>query len=200
MPSKSPRGGRADAQDDSLAFRSRVSLRAVHIRGTRRGHQANRQRATAVRPLRFRLLPAGAVRSRLADALRTRLAPSPRPAEYNLSVVQADQPLDHHGHKLRQHCTQLFLLVDGDDGYRLVVGNSEQALAVNLAMGSVSHDARYHGCAGNVVPFQNADDHGVQLFILPLVGFIDEHDEHFPRTGRHTTLLALPRSTTSYRT
>src|SRR5437879_10751039 len=71
--SKSRRGKKTNAQDESLALRGVGTVLAVHLGGARNHHQAQRSRARALRRVLFRLLHGGDLRAELADVPRPRL-------------------------------------------------------------------------------------------------------------------------------
>src|ERR1700691_6203649 len=73
MSMKSRPGGRADAEDEPVAFRSLAAICAVHLDRDGSRHQARRSRAAALRAVRIRLLHGGAIRVGLRDAFRTRV-------------------------------------------------------------------------------------------------------------------------------
>src|SRR5438132_5187950 len=71
--SKSRRGKKTNAQDESLALRGVGTVLAVHLGDARNHHQAQRSRARALRRVLFRLLHGGDLRAELADVPRPRL-------------------------------------------------------------------------------------------------------------------------------
>src|SRR5437762_3068720 len=67
MRLKSPSGGKTDAEDEPLAFRSGVFIFVVHFGGAGCGYQADGSGPAALWDLHVRLFSAGAVRAGMGD-------------------------------------------------------------------------------------------------------------------------------------
>src|SRR6476469_7042640 len=74
-PTKSPRGGKTNAEGESFPLRSGGSVCDIHVRRHGGGDEANRPRPPALRPLHLRLFSAGTIRAWLAHVFRPRLDP-----------------------------------------------------------------------------------------------------------------------------
>src|SRR6266481_39933 len=74
MPTKSPAGEKADAEDEPVALRGILPLRALYFGGSGRSEQTNGQGTLALWRLRIRLLHSRAVWNRLVDVFRPRVS------------------------------------------------------------------------------------------------------------------------------
>src|SRR6266487_1068784 len=74
MRLKSPWGGKTDAEDEPLAFRSGVFVFVVRFSGAGCGYQADGSGPAALWDLHVRVFSAGAVRAGVADVPGARIA------------------------------------------------------------------------------------------------------------------------------
>src|SRR2546426_864283 len=74
MRLKSPSGGKTDAPDEPLAFRSGVFVFVVCFGGAGCGYQADGSRPAALRGLHVRVFSAGVVRAGVGDVSGARVA------------------------------------------------------------------------------------------------------------------------------
>src|SRR5437016_6152059 len=73
MYSRSRREGRADAAHESLAFRSCISVRVIHVGGTRNRDQEDGSRTAAIWRVRVRMVSVGISRYWLAHEAGARI-------------------------------------------------------------------------------------------------------------------------------
>src|SRR6266478_5794807 len=111
-----------------------------------------------------------------------------------LDIQQHDQTFPHHTADLRQNLPQFVFVVYRGDNYRLVVGDSEQALVMDLLMTSESHDSELYRRAGDLQLAQPAHDRFIErrLGVSPDVRLVHIDEQHLNRRVHGSSSLRRP--------
>jgi hypothetical protein len=108
----------------------------------------------------------------------------------DFSILEKDKAFLDHRHQMRQHLADLLFAIDRLDHYWLLVRNPKEALAMNAAVGAISHDPTPNRSAGDMIPVKEPDNGLIQPFSFPSISvFYDDPERLIFGSSHHANLL-----------